>query len=179
MMWGMRAMGVWRDERGSNMLDTGAHFYEVYETRDGKYVSIGSIEPQFYALLLRHAGLEGEELPAQMDRRSWAGMKERLAKVFKARTRDEWCAIMEGTDVCFAPVLAMAEAPEHPHMKQRGTFVEHFGLLQPGPAPRFGRTQPELSLPPAHPGQHTDAVLADFGFAAGEIECLRASKAIA
>jgi len=179
MMWGMRAMGVWNDGRGTNLLDTGAHFYEVYETKDGKFVSIGSIEPQFYALLVRHAGLEGEDLPRQMDRHAWAGMKQRLARIFKTRTRAEWCEIMEGSDVCFAPVLGMAEAPEHPHIKARGTFVERFGVVQPGPAPRFDRTPAELSLPPAFPGQHTDAVLADLGFDGNDIARLREAKAIA
>ncbi len=179
MLYGMRAMGFWKDERGANLLDTAAHFYDVYETKDGRYVSVGSIEPQFYALLLEHTGLADEDLPRQMDRASWAGLKERMTAIFKSKTRDEWCEIMEGTDVCFAPVLSMDEAPEHPHMKQRATFVEFAGVTQPAPAPRFDRTPPELSRPAAIPGQHTDEVLADFGFSSEQIGKLRASKAIA
>jgi len=179
MMHGLRHMGVWSDERGTNLLDTGAHFYDVYETRDGRYVSIGSIEPQFYAELLRLTGLASQDLPRQMDRRRWPELKERLAAIFKQKTRDEWCAIMEGTDVCFAPVLRMGEACEHPHNRARGTFVEVAGRLQPGPAPRFSRTPPEIARPPCHPGQHTDEALADWGFAPEEIARLRDAKAIA
>ena len=156
-------MGVWEDARGTNLLDTGAHFYDVYETADGKYVSIGSIEPQFYAELLELTGLEGEELPWQHDRAQWPALKERLAAIFKPKTRDEWCEIMEGTDVCFAPVLSLTEAPEHPHNVHRGTFVEVAGIVQPAPAPRFSRTPGEVRRPPPHAGQHTDEVLADWG----------------
>jgi alpha-methylacyl-CoA racemase len=179
MTHSFRAMGIWDDERGTNMLDTGAHFYDVYETADGKYVSIGSIEPQFYAELLRLTGLEDEELPWQHDRAQWPAMKERLAAVFRTRTRDEWCALMEGTDVCFAPVLPIPEAVEHPHNVARGTFVEVAGITQPGPAPRFSRTTPTIALPPAHPGQHTDEVLAAAGFDADRIAKLREAGAIA
>jgi alpha-methylacyl-CoA racemase len=179
MTHSLRAMGIWNDERGTNMLDTGAHFYDVYETADGRYVSIGSIEPQFYAELLRLTGLEGEELPFQHDRAKWPEMKERLAAIFRTRTRDEWCALMEGTDVCFAPVLAIPEAVEHPHNVARGTFVEVAGIPQPGPAPRFSRTGAEISSPPAHPGQHTDEVLAEAGFDADRIAKLREAGAVA
>jgi alpha-methylacyl-CoA racemase len=179
MMHGFRHMGVWRDERGANLLDTGAHFYDTYETADGQYISVGSIEPQFYAELLRLTGLADEELPRQMDRSSWSRLAQRLTEIFKSKTRDEWCEIMEGTDVCFAPVLSMGEAYEHPHNVARGTFVELGGKLQPGPAPRFSRTPAELTTPPCHPGQHTDEVLADWGFSQGEITRLRDEKAIA
>jgi alpha-methylacyl-CoA racemase len=178
MIYAMKSMGVWRDERGTNMLDTGAHFYDVYETRDAKYVSIGSIEPQFYALLLQQLGLEGEKLPPQMDREQWAALKVRVAEIFKTRTRDEWSAIMEGTDVCYAPVLDLDEAPEHTHLKQRKTFVEAAGVIQPAPAPRFSRTAPELVRPPSFEGQHTDEVLADFGFDAERVAALRDAKAV-
>ena len=178
MIYAMKAMGVWQDERGTNMLDTGAHFYDVYETRDAKYVSIGSIEPQFYALLLQQLGLEDEELPPQMDREQWAALKVRVAEVFKTRTRDEWSALMEGTDVCYAPVLDLEEAPEHPHLKQRETFVEASGVIQPAPAPRFSRTAPELVRPPSFEGQHTDEVLADFGFDTKRVAALRDAKAV-
>jgi alpha-methylacyl-CoA racemase len=179
MVYAMRSMGVWHDERGTNLLDTGAHFYDVYETKDGEHVSIGSIEPQFYALLLEHSGLAGEDLPPQMDRTQWADVKQKVVAIFKTKTRAEWCDIMEGTDVCFAPVLSMEEAPQHPHMKQRETFVEVAGVVQPAPAPRFDRTRPELVRPPSHEGQHTDQVLADFGFSGERVQALRESKAIA
>jgi alpha-methylacyl-CoA racemase len=180
MMHAMKAMGVWSDERGTNLLDTGAHFYEVYETKDGKYVSVGSIEPQFYAQLLEHTGLgEGRELPWQMDGQAWPGLKDDLKQIFLQKTRDEWCEIMEGTDVCFAPVLSMSEAPEHPHNKERGTFVERDGVVQPGPAPRFSRTPPEISRSPAHTGQHTQEALRDWGFSEDELTTLRDQKAIA
>jgi alpha-methylacyl-CoA racemase len=179
MTWSFRHMGIWNDERGTNMLDTGAHFYDTYETADAKYVSIGSIEPQFYAELLRLTGLEGEPLPSQHDRSHWGELKERLAGIFKTKTRDEWCEIMEGTDVCFAPVLTMAEAPEHPHIAQRATFTEVAGLTQPAPAPRFSRTPGSIERPPPHAGQHTDEVLADFGIDAERVASLRESGAVA
>ena len=179
IFYGIKAIGFWKDERGVNMLDSGAHFYDVYETKDGRHVSIGSIEPQFYALLLQHTGLAGEDLPAQFDRDRWPELKEKMAAIFRSKTRDEWCAIMEGSDVCFAPVLSMTEAPRHPHNVARGTFTEVKGVVQPAPAPRFSRTPGAIQGPPAHPGQHTDAALADWGFSAGEIAKLRAAKAIA
>jgi alpha-methylacyl-CoA racemase len=179
IIFGAHASGWWKDERFSNMLDGAAHFYDCYETRDGKYVSVGAIEPQFYAILLDKLGLASEDLPKQMDRSAWPKLKERFAAIFKTKTRDEWCRIMEGTDICFAPVLSLAEAPEHPHVKARGTFVEVDGVSQPGPAPRFSRTPAAIERPPAHPGQHTDEALADWGFAADELRELRASGAIA
>ncbi len=179
MMHGMLAVGVWRDERGVNLLDGGSHFYDCYETSDGGYISLGSIEPQFYAELVKLSGLEGEDLPPQMDRSGWDGLRERLTTIFKTKTRDEWCAIMEGTDVCFAPVLSMTEAPKHPHNQHRGTFVEVGGVTQPAPAPRFSRTQAEIAGPAAHAGQHSDDVLETYGFSAGEIAKLREAKAIA
>jgi len=176
--YGLRAMGIWTDRRGENLLDSGAHFYDVYETADNKYISIGSIEPKFYAELLRLTGLEGSTLPGQLDRAKWPEMREVLRAVFKTKSRDEWCAIMEGTDVCFAPVLSMEEAPKHPHNKARETFVEIDGVIQPGPAPRFSRTKAEIQGPPAKPGQHTDAILADWGFTPEEIAKLRAVGAV-
>ena len=170
--------GMW-GPRGTNLLDGGAHFYDCYETKDGKYVSIGAIEPQFYAQLLELTGLKGEALPHQMDRSGWPKTKERLTAIFKTKTRDEWCAVMEGTDVCFAPVLSLAEAPEHPHMKARNTFVEVEGVRQPGPAPRFSRTPGVIERPPAHAGEHTDEALVDWGFPSGDVAELRKSGAIA
>ena len=175
-----KAMGVWNEERGTNFLDTGAHFYDVYETADHKYVSIGSIEPQFYNELLALTGLNDKaDFAAQMDRSRWPELKERLAEVFRTKTRDEWCEIMEGTDVCFAPVLSLSEAPQHPHNVERKTFVEVAGVTQPAPAPRFSRTGAEIQRPPAHAGQHTDEIFAEAGFSADRIAALRESGAIA
>jgi alpha-methylacyl-CoA racemase len=179
-IYGLRAMGFWQDGRGTNLLDTGAHFYDTYETSDGKFVSIGSIEPQFYAELLRLTELEKEELPNQMDRSQWSAMKERLTQLFKTKTRDEWSQILESSpDVCFAPVLSMGEVHEHPHNRARETFVEVGGVVQPAPAPRFSRTPGAISRPPSHAGQHTDEALGDWGFTADEIAKLRGAGAIA
>ena len=180
MFWGMKAMGFWEPERGTNMLDTGAHFYDVYECSDGNYVSIGSIEPQFYAELLRLSGLgEQDDLPPQMDRSQWPAMKERVGELFRTKTRSEWCDLMEHSDVCFAPVLSMEEATEHPHNVARGTFTSVGGITQQSPAPRFSRTEPQIQGPASHPGQHTDDVLESFGFRSEEVEELRESGAVA
>ena len=164
--------------RGTNLLDTGAPYYDTYECADGGYVSIGSLEPQFYAELRRLVGLDGPEWDDQGDRESWPARKDDLAAIFRTRTRDEWCALLEGTDVCFAPVLSLQEAPQHPHNAARGTFVESHGVLQPAPAPRFSRTAPALDRPPSHPGGHTDEVLAERGFTADEIAKLRDAGAV-
>ena len=180
MFWAMKAAGVWSDERGTNLLDTGSHFYDVYECADGGYISLGSIEPQFYAELLELSGLgQQDDLPKQMDREQWPAMKARVSALIKTKTRDEWCEIMEHSDVCFAPVLSMDEATEHPHNVARQTFVNEFGLTQAAPAPRFSRTEPELAMPAPHPGQHTDDVLAQFGFDADDIDKLRQTGAVA
>lgn len=182
MFHAFRAMGVWEDVRGNNLLDTGAHFYDVYETADGRYVSIGSLEPQFYAELLEHTGLAGpagEDLPWQHDKAHWPELKERLAEIFRRKTRDEWCEVMEGTDVCFAPVLSLGEAPRHPHNIHRGTFTELDGVVQPSPAPRFSRTPAEIQSPPAHAGQHTDEVLMEWGVEKERVTELREAGAIA
>jgi alpha-methylacyl-CoA racemase len=177
-IYGMRGSGIWSDQRGENILDTGAHYYEVYQTSDGKHVAIGSIETKFYEELLRLSGLKGEELPRQNDRNSWPKMKERLAALFRTKSRDEWCRIMEGSDICFAPVLSMDEAPHHPHNRQRGTFLEQDGVIQPAPAPRFSRTPSAVQRPPARPGEHTQEALHDWGFSASDLERLRACGAI-
>ncbi|MFT5530267.1 MAG: alpha-methylacyl-CoA racemase [Candidatus Poriferisodalaceae bacterium] len=180
MFHSMRAMGVWNDERGTNLLDTGSHFYDVYECSDGNYISLGSIEPQFYAELMRLTGLEDdEEFARQMSRNDWPHLKVRIAEVFKSKTRDEWCALMEHTDVCFAPVLSLEEAPQHPHNVERGTFIDVAGVTQPAPSPRFSRSTAEVQGPPAHAGQHTDEVLAAAGVNADEIAALRSSGAVA
>ena len=179
MVYGLFAAGAWEDERGHNSVDGGSHFYTVYETSDGKYVSVGSIEDKFYAELLARIGVDPASLPDQFDRGEWAGLTERFAAIFRTRTRDEWCAIMEGSDVCFAPVLSLGEAPEHPHNRARETFVEVDGVVQPAPAPRFSRTTPAVQRPPAFRGEHTDEALTDWGFTAGEIAALHAEGAIA
>ena len=179
MIHGLSAMGLWNEEKGTNLIDGGAHFYDAYETADGKYISIGSIEPQFYAELLRLTGLEGEELPHQMDRSQWPALKERLAALFKHKTRAEWCEVMEGTDVCFAPVLTLEEAPLHPHNVARQTFTEVAGVTQPAPAPRFSRTPGEISRPPSAPAADTDEALADWGLSDAEIGKLRSAGAVA
>ncbi len=176
--FGLKAAGLWSNERGANLLDGGAHFYSVYETGDGKYVSIGSIEAKFYAELLEKTGLDPADLPPQMKPESWPVIGERLAEIFRTKTRDEWCAIMEGSDICFAPILNLDEAPEHAHMKARGTFAEVDGVVQPAPAPRFSRTPGAIRRSPSPPGADTDEALAAWGFAAGEIAGLRAKNAI-
>ncbi|MDQ3737687.1 MAG: CoA transferase [Actinomycetota bacterium] len=181
MFWALRQMGIFDEtRRGKNLLDTGAHFYDVYRCADGEYVSIGSIEPQFYAELLARTGLDGDEqFSAQMDAARWPELKVRLAEVFATKTCEEWCDLMEGTDVCFAPVLRMTEAAVHPHNVARHTFVELDGVTQPAPAPRFSRTAPEVSGPPAHPGQHTSAVLTDWGIDADRVaELVRSGAAV-
>lgn len=179
MFWAFKQIGMFDENaRGTNLLDTGAHFYDVFECMDGEWVSIGSIEPQFYALLLEKTGLSGDaELTGQMDRAKWPHLKEKLAAVFRTKTRDEWNAIMEGTDVCYAPVLRMSEAAEHPHNVARKTFIDVAGVTQPAPAPRYSRSSTSTPTPPAHAGQHTRAVLADWGIDAARIETLIASGA--
>ncbi len=177
-IYGLRAAGKWTDNRGENILDTGAHYYNVYETSDGQYLSIGSIEAKFYAELLRLTGLEREELPHQNNRTEWPSLTEKLAAIFKTRTLAEWNELLEGSDICYAPVLNMADAPNHPHNQERGTFVEVEGVPQPAPAPRFSRTPSAIQRPPASPGEHTEEALRDWGFDTGELERLRGSGAI-
>jgi alpha-methylacyl-CoA racemase len=147
MFFDLAAAGRWAAERESNFLDGGAHFYGVYQCACGNFISIGSIEPQFYALLRQLAGLSDQAFDTQMDRSGWPNLKQKLAEIFKTKTRDQWCKIMEGSDVCFAPVLTMAEAPSHPHMAARGTFINRHGVTQPAPAPRFSRTPSTIREP--------------------------------
>ncbi len=178
MTYTLRAAGAWSDERGTNLLDTGAPFYEVYETSDGGFMAVGAIEPQFYAELLDRLGLADAGLPDQNDKSAWPAMKERFAEVFAGRTRAEWEDVFAGSDACVAPVLSPAEAPDHPHNRQRGTFTEVAGVLQPAPAPRFSATPGAIRRPPPNPGQHGDDALADWGFDPGEIDQLRSARAI-
>ena len=177
IFYGLYAAGVWW-ERGTNLLDSGAHFYDTYETADGKYISVGSIEPKFYAELIRLTGIENPDFQNQMDVTKWPELKEKIAQVFKSRTREEWCDIMEGTDVCFAPVLSFDEAINHPHNVARKTFVEVAGVIQPGPAPRFSRTKCEIQGAPPDLGADTETALADWGFDAAEIQALKEAGAI-
>ncbi len=183
LMWmfhGFQAIGMWDEtQRESNMLDGGAHFYDTYQCADGEYVSIGSIEPQFYALLKELAGLSEEEFGDQNNPAKWPTLKQKLTDVFRSKTRAEWCEIMEGTDVCFAPVLNFVEAPDHPANVARKTYIEVEGVTQPAPAPRFSRTPSEVRHAGHNPGQDTDEVLAAMGFAEQEIAGLRESGAIA
>ncbi len=177
-IYGMNAGGNQSDERASNILDSGAHFYNTYETRDGKYVSIGSIETKFYAMLLDKIGLDPDSLPPQMERESWPAMKKKFKEIFLTKTRDEWCALMENTDICFAPVLSLAEAPNYAHNKERGAFVDVDGVMHPAPAPRFSVTPSSIKSPTPNTGVHTDEVLADWGISANKVAALKASGAI-
>jgi alpha-methylacyl-CoA racemase len=173
-VYGMRASGTWHEERGSNLLDGGAPFYDTYATADGQYVAVGALEPQFYAALLRGLGLTGADLPQQLDREGWPVLRQRFAAAFASRTRAEWEQVFAGTDACVAPVLNMAEAPAHPHAAARVAFTEIGGVTQPAPAPRFGRTTAPPPAPPPRPGQDTDAVLAGLGLTAAAVSDLRA-----
>jgi alpha-methylacyl-CoA racemase len=177
-LYGMRATGAWQDQRGSNLLDTGAPFYDTYATADGGYVAVGALEPQFYAALLAGLGLTGADLPAQHDRSGWPVLRETFTTAFASRSRDEWAAVFAGTDACVSPVLSMAEAPLHPHATARDAFVEVGGVVQPAPAPRFGRTAAGLPTAPARPGVDTDAVLTGLGLPAAEVSELRARGVI-
>lgn len=178
MFYSFAASGGFKAERGTNLLDGGAHFYGTYETSDGRHICIGSIEPQFYALLVEKSGVDAEQFAAQMDPTGWQARKDDLTRVFKTKTQAQWCEIMEGTDVCFAPVLSVFEAPEHPHMKARSAFVEVDGDMQPAPAPRFSRTAPEIRNGARLAGEDSVAVLGDFGFGDEEVQALQTGGVI-
>ncbi|HTP14218.1 MAG TPA: CaiB/BaiF CoA-transferase family protein [Streptosporangiaceae bacterium] len=175
---GLRAAGAWQDERGANLLDGGAPFYDTYATADGGFMAVGPLEPGFYAELLAGLGLDGARLPPQHDRSGWPVLRQRFAEAFAQRSRDEWTAVFAGADACVAPVLGLGEAPSHPHAVAREAFIEVGGLVQPAPAPRFSRSAAGTPLPPPPPGADTDAVLARLGCSAAEIGALRASGAI-
>ncbi len=176
MFYGMAAAGVWQDQRGVNMLDSGTHFYDTYETKDGKWISLGSIEPQFYRELLEKTGISDPAFTAQMDRTAWPALKGKIAAVIKTKTRDEWDAIMLGSDVCYAPVLSLSEAPKHPHNAARETFIEIGGVVQPAPAPRFSRTKPEVKGPPCE--ADSEKALSAWGFSTTDIAALKDAGAI-
>jgi alpha-methylacyl-CoA racemase len=169
MFYGFKAAGAWTDERRANLLDGGAHFYDTYRCADGEWIAIGAIEPQFYALLLEKTRITDPDFQAQMDRSRWPDLSAKLAAVIEKKTRDEWCAIMDATDVCFAPVLDLDEAPLHPHNVARETFVTLDGVVQPAPAPRFSRTPGKVAGPPPAIGAHTAEALSDWGFSADEV----------
>lgn len=179
MFYGFKASGMWKEERRANMLDGGAHFYDTYQCKDGKWISIGSIEPQFYALLLEKTGITDPAFAAQMDRGAWDGLREKLGAVIATKTQAEWTEIMGATDVCFAPVLDLDEAPKHPHNVARQTFVEIGGVVQPAPAPRFSATPGAIQGPPPAIGAHDVEALSDWGLSKSDIEALQASGALA
>ncbi|MFZ4516118.1 MAG: CaiB/BaiF CoA transferase family protein [Acidimicrobiia bacterium] len=179
MLWGYQAMGHWSDARGTNLLDTGAPFYDTYRTSDGHYVAIGALEPQFYAQLIQGLGIAETDLPAQGDRSQWPVLRERISAAIASKTRAEWDEIFAGSDACYAPVLTMREAAEHPHAQARQAMIKAFGTVQPAPAPRFTKTPGAIAGAPAWPGEHSDAVLADWGFTDVEVQALRATGAIA
>jgi alpha-methylacyl-CoA racemase len=179
MTWGFKAMGVWEDQAGVNRLDGGAHYYDTYVCADGKFVSIGSIEPQFYALLREKTGLDKDpDFDAQNDQSQWPALKAKMTALFATKTRDEWCAIMEMTDICFAPILSLEEAPNHPHNVARETFVDVGGVIMPAPAPRYSDTVADKPRPAPAIGSDGDALLASIGFDAQRIAALRASGAV-
>ena len=179
MFYGFKASGMWKDERRANLLDGGAHFYDTYQCADGKWISIGSIEPQFYALLLEKTGINDPAFAAQMDRGAWNDLRDKLAHVIAQKTQAEWCEIMDATDVCFAPVLDLDAAPKHPHNVARQTFVELGGVVQPAPAPRFSATPGEIQGPPPAIGAHDREALSDWGFSTAAIDELKAAGALA
>jgi alpha-methylacyl-CoA racemase len=178
MLYGMRSMGLWRDERQANLLDGGAPFYRTYATADGGYMAVGALEPQFYERLLTELGLDPGEWP-QHDRSCWPALTEAMTKAFASHSRDEWTRRFAGSDACAAPVLSFAEAAASDHLAARGTFVEVDGVVQPAPAPRFSRTAPDTPSAPVPPGAHTDAVLAEAGFGTGEVAALREDGVVA
>ena len=174
--FGLLATGLWKEERGRNLLDGGAHFYDTYETADGKYISIGSIESKFYDLLLKLLGITDPEFHPRMNQERWPALKERLAAIFKTKSRAEWCRTLGGEDVCFAPVLSLTEAFDDPHNVARKAFVDIDGVRQPAAAPRFSHTQPETHGVPPTNAEHNDSILKTWGFSAEEIEGLRKKR---
>jgi alpha-methylacyl-CoA racemase len=173
MFWGMLADKDWNPQRGTNLIDTGAHFYDTYETSDGKFIAIGAIEPQFYRELRDRLGLDDPSFDAQFDKKAWPALKTKLTAIIKQRTRDQWCALLEGTDACFAPVMGFDDAPSHPQMRDRAAFVTVGGVVQPAPAPRYSSTQPDPPRAPSAPGADADAVLRECGYSDAELAELK------
>jgi alpha-methylacyl-CoA racemase len=175
----MHALGVWRDERGVNLLDGGAPFYDTFETADGEAVAVGPLEPQFYAEFVSRLGLDVVDLPHQLDVTTWPDVKARFAAIFRTDTRDAWTERFAGSDACVAPVLSLTEAPEHPHNRARGTFIDVGGVTQAAPAPRFRRSSPSAPAPPVDPGADTRDILESLGFSEAEIDRLSSDGAVA
>ena len=178
LLYGMYAQGAWRDERGVNVLDTGAPWYDAYETKDGKWLAVGAIEARFYAEFIERLGLSAADLPGQHDRSGWPELRRRFAEAIKQRSRDDWERVFAGSDACVAPVMSLGEVRHHPHNVARATFIDRDGVVQPAPAPRFSRTAAEIGAPPRQRGADSEAVLSDWGFAAAEIDDLRAAGVI-
>jgi alpha-methylacyl-CoA racemase len=177
-IYGLYSQGSWADERGVNVIDSGAPWYDVYKTKDGKWLSVGAIEMRFYAELVEKLGLGSAELPKQHDRKGWPVLRERFAAAIASRTRDEWERVFEGSDACVAPVLALGEVESHPHNVARATFVRRDGVLQPGPAPRYSRTRCEMGPPGRPRGVDSEAILTDWGYAPAEIAALKTSGVV-
>jgi alpha-methylacyl-CoA racemase len=175
---GMKALGLWQEERGTNILDSGAPWYDTYATSDGKFIAIGPVEQRFFQELLVRLEIDPATFPGQFDRIRWPEMRERLAGVFKSKTRDQWCEVMQGSDACFAPVLTLSEAPTHPHNRVRDTFIDIEGVIQPAPAPRFSRSKTSIPHAPPVIGANADQALGDWGFDPQEIAALRQAGAL-
>jgi alpha-methylacyl-CoA racemase len=172
MLHEIRALSLWHDERGTNSMDSGAHYYNVYETSDGEFLSVGAMEPRFYRTFMQGLGFRDDDIPAQDDQSQWETLKQRVAEIFRSRTRAEWLGIFHGTDACVTPVLSLGEAPAHPHNRERSTFVEVGGIVEPAPAPRFSRTPPGTPSPSPDPGAHAIEELLRWGFTPPEIDLL-------
>jgi len=177
--YGAFAFGYWTDRRCANLLDGGAPFYGVYRTADDRFLAVGAIEPQFYREFLTRLGLDPENAASQFDRTQWSEMRARIAEIIVGRTRDAWCEAFEGSDACVVPVLSLVEAPEHPHLRERATFIAVEGVTQPSPAPRFSRTTCDTPSPPTRPGVHTRQILGEIGYLDSEIASLLANGAVA
>jgi alpha-methylacyl-CoA racemase len=177
IFYGLAAAGAWGRPRGENLLDGGAPFYDTYETADGRFIAVAALEAKFFAELAKRIGLDERFVKRQHDRSCWAEMRQAIAALFAGKTRDQWCALLEGSDACFAPVLSLAEAPQHPHARQRQAFIDIDGVVQPAPAPRFGRSRPAAPRPAPTVGQHTEEVLTEAGFTREEIDVVRTAGA--
>ena len=176
--YGMMAMGMWTTDRYKNRLDGGAFYYGSYECKDGKHISLGSLEPQFYALLLEKCEIKDESFKEQLDQETWPLKRQKMEALFKTRTRDQWCELLEGTDVCFSPILDLEEAPNHPHNKDRDTFVDFEGVTQPAPAPRFSRTQGNIQASASLIGENSEEILEKWGFTNDQINSMRDNNTI-
>jgi alpha-methylacyl-CoA racemase len=178
MVHEIRALSLWHDERGTNSMDTGSHYYNVYETSDGEFVSVGAMEARFYRSFMKGLGFSEDAIPPQDDESLWETLKQRVAEIFRGRTRAEWLDVFDGTDACVTPVLTLSEAPAHPHNRARSTFVDVGGVVEPAPAPRFSRTPPPVPTPPPSPGAHDTGILLGWGLTQEEIDLLVQERVI-